>query len=148
MSVPLANRVAGTALALVGIGFAILALQMGIGGLSKPGPGMWPLFASVVLIGAAAVTAFEKSEVDADGAGWKRAVLGCASLVIFLVLFNYLGLIIPGVLIVFFWLKVLSGERALTSAIVAVVMALSAYVLFVSVLGVPIRDVVATVWGG
>lgn len=148
MSAQITNRVAGLTLALLGISCAILAISSGLGQLNNPGPGMWPLITGLVLAGAAVATSVERSEIDGDSAGWRRAVIGAASLVVFLVLFNYLGLIVPGALVVFFWLRVLSGEKTVTSVVVAVVMSLSAYVLFVTVLGVPIRDVVASLWGG
>lgn len=148
MSVPIGTRLSALALALVGIGLAILAAMTGLGTLSSPGAGMWPLLTAVILVAAAAVSSRDSSAVDAESAGWKRALLGSASLAAFLVLFYFLGLIIPAVLVVFFWLKVLSGEPTKISAIVAVVMAASAYVIFVVLLGVPIRDVVASIWGG
>lgn len=148
MSAPIGTRLSALALALVGVGLAVLATMTGLGTLSSPGAGLWPLITGVILVGAAAVSSLDKSEIDADSAGWKRALLGSASLVAFLVLFYFLGLIIPAVLVVFFWLKVLAGESTKISAIVAVGMAASAYVIFVVLLGVPIRDVVASVWGG
>ncbi|NUP66722.1 MAG: tripartite tricarboxylate transporter TctB family protein [Nonomuraea sp.] len=81
----------------------------------------------------------ESEDVDADApTDWRSVMLVSGIFLAFTSLLNVLGWII-GASLLFFGLSVaLGAERKLRAAVVAVVLGVATYVLFVKVLGVPL----------
>ncbi|WP_236865318.1 tripartite tricarboxylate transporter TctB family protein [Brevibacterium daeguense] len=126
------------ALGLFGI---VLSLQLGLGELNSPGPGLWPLIISVFLtvMSAAGVFSFKRdTDVEAWGSGYLRIGLGLVSLVAYALLFERIGFEIPTLLLLFFWIKVLGREGWRTAIVVSTVATAAAYGLFILALRVNI----------
>ncbi|TQM02803.1 tripartite tricarboxylate transporter TctB family protein [Pseudonocardia kunmingensis] len=125
--------------------------DLDVGSLTQPGPGFWPLVLTVAL----AVTALLGLAIDTEagterfGAESWRVGVGVVVLYLFIVLFSYAGVILPGILLVMFWLKVLARESWKVAVGVGVVGTLLSYLLFVVALGVALPDdLIAQLWGG
>lgn len=131
--------------------FLYQARDLEVGSLTEPGPGLWPtlvavLLAVTTLCGVALNTA---DGIEYFGRDTWRVGVGVVALGIFIVLFDRLGLILPGIVLTVFWLRVLARESWRLSGAVALGATLGCYLLFVSVLGVVFPDdLVAQLWGG
>lgn len=126
---------------LVGIGGLIGSLALGLGELTKPGPGLWPFVVSVVVTVLAVVLAlvgrhgtdtekFSQSSVLTAGA--------VASLIIFAALLPVIGFEIPSLLLTFVWLRFLGKESWISSTVITVGTVAAFYVLFVLLLQIPL----------
>ncbi|MBG6215595.1 putative tricarboxylic transport membrane protein [Arthrobacter sp. CAN_A6] len=115
-----------------------LTLRMPIGTPSTPGPGLWPLTVSLVLVLVAILLVVSRDhsgqEMWTRGA---RTVIGAiVSLVVFIVLFPLIGFTVPAMVMSLLWLKAFGRERWLTTALIAVITPIILYLLFDQVLGV------------
>ena len=125
-----------TALA-VGLLAGWQARRLGVGSLTDPGPGLWPLIVSVVLVLTGAAVALRPGD-DAEPIGREAwiVVLGCVSLVAYTLLIEVIGFEIPTIALLVFWLKVLGEEPWRTSLTVAVGATVAVYAVFILALGV------------
>jgi putative tricarboxylic transport membrane protein len=125
----------------LGVFGVVVALGLGVGSLSAPGAGLWPLVISVVMIAAAGIAlvrAKHDDDVEAFDGGIVTVGLSVASLVAYAALLPLVGFEIPTVLLLFFWMKVLGKEGWRSSVTVAVVATAVVYALFILLLAVPI----------
>jgi len=142
---PAAGPVNNLAAAVVVIGFGVfalvLSLRLGIGSAESPAAGTWPFVISLVLIilgiVLATVAARTKDAERFSSASW-AVLFGLASMVAFGLLAGVIGFEIPGVLLAFFWLKVLGREGWRTSIIASVAIVIAFYLIFVVALGTSI----------
>lgn len=116
----------------------ILTLGMPIGTPRTPGPGLWPLTVSIVLVFVSALLVVTRDhsgqEMWTRGA---RTVIGAiVSLVFFIVLFPMVGFTVPAMVMSLLWLKAFGHERWLTTALIAVIAPILLYLLFDEFLGV------------
>lgn len=129
---------------LLGIAsLAYAASTLSLGKLTAPGPGLWPFLISVGIATCAVVLLI----VDRPGVEYERfservrlVGLAVTALAVFIVLFSFIGLVIPGSLLLIMWLRVISGESWRTAILVAVGCTLGFYILFGYLLGVPLPD--------
>lgn len=63
------------------------------------------------------------------------------SLALFVLAFDLTGLVVPLLLLLVVWVRYLAGESVLMTVIVSTVGTAAIYLLFVEVLGVPVRAV-------
>lgn len=117
------------------------SLELGLGTMAAPGPGLWPFALSVALVGLslallAGGTRFGPCE--AWGAGAMRMAIGAASAAPFIVLVPHVGFELPAVALLTFWFKALGGGKWLLSIIVATGTVVVLHVLFIEVLGTSI----------
>lgn len=134
-------------LAAVGVVAIILSIGYGLGTGNRPGPGLWPFIAAVVMLGSTLVVAITDTLEDYEPWGKEsvRTLIALASLVVFAVLFTLIGFTVPAVLLMLLWLRMFGRMRWLTAALLAVVGAVSLFMLFDVVLGVPMpRDLLMT----
>jgi putative tricarboxylic transport membrane protein len=134
-------------LAAVGVVAMILSIGYGLGSGTRPGPGLWPFIAAVLMLGSTVVVAITDSLSDYEPWGKEsvRTLIALASLVVFAVLFTLLGFTVPAVLLMLLWLRMFGQMRWLTAALLAVVGAIALFMLFDVVLGVPMpRDLLMT----
>jgi putative tricarboxylic transport membrane protein len=119
--------------------FAIVAsLQLGVGTLTAPSAGMWPLVASVVLVlGSLAVLLSPAEDGDPFTSTSRHILVVLAALAVFVVLFVQFGFVLPAVLLLVFWLRWVSNESWTMTLLVAVGATGVLYVLFDVALGVP-----------
>ncbi|MGP4016940.1 tripartite tricarboxylate transporter TctB family protein [Saccharopolyspora sp. 5N708] len=147
----LAHRIGGVVALLVGVFFVVQAALLPLGDFARPGPGLWPLLVGLVMIGAAILVLFTDSGADHEpfAPSARNVAFGVAGLAVFITAFGYLGFILPGLVTFACWLRFLARESWRDSLLLAVVLTVLFYVLFVPVLGVPFPpDVVAGLWGG
>lgn len=147
---PRRTRLVGAGLlALLAAGFGHPALQLGLGSVSGPGPGLWPFLVATALGVVAVLLAVTPSPSDETWEGFSgrsgRILLGVAALAAFVVAFEPLGFALPGVLLLLFWLRVFAGESWRTAVAVAVGVVAAIEVVFVHLIGVPFpADIFAT----
>lgn len=112
--------------------------QLSLGSLTAPGPGLWPFFSGVALVGCALFLLVRDPVADYEAwtarSGRIAAVLAC--LAVFIVLFQGVGLILPGMLLLAAWLRFFAREPWRLTAPLAVGIPV-VYLLFDVALGVP-----------
>ena len=137
MSVGAQARVAGLAALALGIAAAFGSWDLGVGSLTNPGPGLWPLVVSAVLIIAGAVVAVRPGEgAEAIGRDAWVVVVACLSLVVFTAVIPVVGLELPTIALLAFWMRVFGGEPWRTTVAVSVGVTVVVYVVFILALGV------------
>ena len=137
MSVGAQARVAGLAAVAVGIAAALGARDLGVGSLTDPGPGLWPLVVSAVLVITGAVVAVRPGD-DAEAIGrdaWV-VVVACLSLVAYTAVIRVVGFELPTVVLLAFWMRVFGGEPWRTTVAVSVGVTVVVYAVFILALGV------------
>ncbi|MGA6161707.1 tripartite tricarboxylate transporter TctB family protein [Amycolatopsis magusensis] len=138
---PLTNAI--TALVLLGAGVAavVASWTLGVGTAREPDSGMWPLLIGVALIvlGAALLAKF-RTPSDAERftrSGWP-VLGGLATMVVFVVVLEYVGFEIPATLLCFAWLRFLGRESLRVSIVGSLAVVAVFYAVFVGALSVPI----------
>jgi putative tricarboxylic transport membrane protein len=134
-------------LGAVGAVAIVLSIGYGLGTGTRPGPGLWPFIAAVLMLGATAVVAVTDTLEDYEAWGKEsvRTLAALASLVVFGALFTLLGFTLPAMLLMLLWLRMFGQMRWLTAALTAVIGAVALFMLFDVVLGVPMpRDLLMT----
>lgn len=124
-----------------------LSIGYGLGTGIRPGPGLWPFIAAVLMLGCTVIVAFTDTLKDYEPWGTEagRTIVAVASLAVFAVLFTLLGFTVPAMLLMLLWLRLFGRMRWVTAAPLAVVGAIALFMLFDVVLGVPLpRDVLMT----
>lgn len=130
---------------LTGLGCLALSLQLPLGSVSAPGPGMWPLICSLaIVLPSAALFLFARrlEHPERFTRNVWAVLLGVASLAAFTLLMPVVGVEIALVLLFFLWLKVLGGESWRTSVLVSVCATVVVYGLFVLALKLQIPHLI------
>ncbi|MDN3241680.1 tripartite tricarboxylate transporter TctB family protein [Glycomyces tritici] len=139
--------VAGAIPVLLGAVAAWLSFGLDIGSLTEPGPGLWPLIVAGLLvasgIGIIAVTAKTRRDTEAFTRGTVAVLAAAGGLAVYASLYEIVGFEVPTVLLLFAWLRFLSRESWLMSAILAVAVTAVAYALFIIGLNVPLPHLIA-----
>lgn len=124
---------------LVGVYALYAAYGMSLGELNSPGPGLWPFMVAVVVVGTAVILLFIDDPEDYEP--WTRGTLaiigGLVSLGIFILLFQAIGFLIPGVLMLLIWLRIFAQEPWRWAVPLALGGAIGLHLIFVEALGVP-----------
>ncbi|MFI6760899.1 tripartite tricarboxylate transporter TctB family protein [Micromonospora sp. NPDC050417] len=138
---PLGQLVASAVPVALGAAALAYAVSLGLGTPTEAGPGLWPALASLLLITAGGWSlVFERRRQGAEqfSRGAIGIGVGIASLVVFVLSINRIGFEIPTLLIMALWLKVLGREGWLTTIAVSVTTTATLYLLFITLLGVPL----------
>lgn len=139
--------------ALLGVLFLVLSLQLPIGTLQAPGAGMWPLLISCVVI----VTALFIVFTERDGSDYESltkrsviSVLGFIWIGTFIVLFTTIGFTLSSLIFSVVWLRFLARESWKFTVIASVLFTVAFVLIFSVALGVPVpRDpVLSFITGG
>lgn len=134
-------------LAAVSVVAIIFSTGYGLGTGTRPGPGLWPFIAAVLMLGSTVVIAITDTLEDYEPWGTEsvRTLIALASLVVFAVLFTVFGFTLPAMLLMLLWLRMFGQMRWFTAALLAVGGTLALFMLFDVVLGVPMpRDLLMT----
>ncbi|GAB3474085.1 tripartite tricarboxylate transporter TctB family protein [Nocardiopsis coralliicola] len=141
---PPASRAAsaGAACAVLALGAAGAAgsVALGLGSPAQPGPGLWPLLVSalLVLLGAVLLVQARAGGGEAFGRSSLTVAAGLATMAGFAAVVGTVGFEIPAVVLAVIWLRFLGGESWRLSLITAVATVAVFYAVFVGALGVPI----------
>jgi putative tricarboxylic transport membrane protein len=126
---------------LVGVAGVVGSLGLGLGRLTGPGPGLWPLVVSVVITTLSVVLALTGRH-GTDTERFSRASVMTAVAVLTLVLLGValplIGFEIPSLLLTFVWLRFLGKESWRSSIVISVGTVFAFYVLFVLLLQIPL----------
>jgi putative tricarboxylic transport membrane protein len=137
VSVGAQARIAGVAALALGIAAALGAWDLGVGSLTDPGPGLWPLVVSAVLVIAGAVVAVRPGEgAEAIGRDAWVVVVACLSLVAFTAVIRVVGVELPTIALLAFWMRAFGGEPWRTTVAVSIGVTVVVYVVFILALGV------------
>lgn len=133
---------------VIGVGAVVYAPMLSLGSLAKPGPGLWPFAVGIVVVLTASYLVFSEHRAperdSASFAGIRPVVYGILALCIYIILFSWLGFIIPSAFLLVYWIKVL-GEESWSMALgVAVPVPFGLYILFDVLLGVPFPEDLVT----
>jgi putative tricarboxylic transport membrane protein len=130
-------RVAGLAALALGVAAAVRARDLGLGSLTDPGPGLWPLVVGAVLVITGAVVAVRPGDgADPIGPEAWAVVVACLSLVAYTAVIPVVGFEVPTVILLVFWLRVLGGEPWRSTIAVSVGVTVVVYAVFILALGV------------
>lgn len=115
------------------------SVSAGVGRLSGPGSGFWPLVIAVAgLLCSIAVLLMPSTRFrSAEGGSLLSLLLGCLSLAAFPFVYYYLGLPLTSFILSMILLKVIGREGWLLSGIVSAALAGGSYWVFVVLLRVP-----------
>ena len=127
-------------LVIVGLIFLIPSIQLGIGTLAAPGPGLWPFINSVAVIVLALLVLLARHRFHPPArAGLLRVVGMVVPLLLFVPLYDWAGFIgagAPALLVITRWV---GGMRWLSAIAVSALTPVIVYVLFAMLLGVNLR---------
>ncbi len=117
----------------------MLSTRLGLGTLRQPGPGLWPFLVSLALcVFAVASLLGDRGEIDPDTLPLRRMLLGVLSLALYILGFEYLGVVLPTLLVLLLWLRVLARETWRSSLVIAVASTAALWAIFDLLLGVPL----------
>lgn len=133
------NIAAGSVPLVLGLVAMVLALRMEIGNLGTPGPGLWPLLVSVLLVTSSLGVILTGSGADTEAftADAAPIIAALVALGLFVMLFPVLGFAVPAFGLLVFWLRWISKESWPLTVVIAGITTAALYVLFAWVLGVP-----------
>lgn len=132
----------GTNMAIVAFGIFVLveALKMPLGDPENPKAGFWPVMISgVFLFLAVLLLITERDNRDYAAIGSSSGIVGLAilSLGLFIFLFSRYGFIVPGFVLMVFWMRSLGGESWPSTIVTSILLVAGFYILFVRILDVP-----------
>ncbi|TMR25168.1 tripartite tricarboxylate transporter TctB family protein [Nonomuraea turkmeniaca] len=139
------NVVAALVPLVIGVAAAIMSWNLGVGSLSAPGPGMWPLVVSVAMVITAAVLVLQSRPRGDEERFTKDVVtvaIAAASLIGYAFLFELVGFEVPTIALLVLWLKGLGRESWPVTAVVSVVATAALYLLFITGLGVSLPHII------
>lgn len=134
--------IAGIAVALLGLVAGWLSLDLGIGTLTDPGPGLWPLIVSVLLSVLGVLIAIQREGTEPFTRQALFVGLGLISLAAYAAVIEHVGFEIPTIVLLAVWLRFLGNESWRTTAVVSVLATAGAYGLFITALGVPVPHLI------
>jgi len=133
------------------IGIVIIAIAMGYPtaadyGTGVPGPGLWPIAISVVLLACAVLLALKSLKMDPEkdtkielwSTGTKRVYLTMLILFVYVLVLEFLGFLIATVVLEFVLIQWFAKKKPWLTAIFAVGITLVIYLVFQYVLNVPV----------
>ncbi|AOS63802.1 tripartite tricarboxylate transporter TctB family protein [Actinoalloteichus hymeniacidonis] len=145
-SEPAARRLGRTAslavhlgITLVGVLGMLLALHAGIGSLSAPGPGLWPL-AAASLATAAGLGTVVQTILGARATalnGSMRPAIGLGLAILFVLLFSFVSVIVALVVVFALWTRLLGEMPWPSVALWTVLGATLLYLLFGVLIATP-----------
>ncbi len=139
------DRMAGLFLIVVGITTGVHAwLNLKLGSLSRPDSGFMPFIASILMIVCSVTWILNSRGTDEKKAPlwvpgeWYRPAFALAILVAYALTMSPLGYLLSTLLFMLAWQFLVEREKWLKATIVSVLGTAGIYLLFVTLLGVPV----------
>jgi putative tricarboxylic transport membrane protein len=129
------------ALGSVWVGFANASFSLG--DLREPGPALWPTMVGGFLAAMSVIlwlTERDDTEYEPFVKKSKFVALGAISTAVFIVIYENLGFLVGGFLLMLFWCRYLGRESWRLSLVVSAATAVLGYLVFGELLGVPLPD--------
>ena len=125
----------------VGLLGAVLAHGYGLGSLRRPGPGLWPMVCSLLVVAFSVVLlVISRRWTDSERFTRSSVLPGVAlvTLVVLGFLLPVIGFEIPALLLCVVWLRFLGGESWRSTVVVSVCTVAAFYALFLYGLRIPL----------
>lgn len=137
-----AHRIASVCLVALGVFGIVESSKLGLGDLTEPGPGLWPLVLSTVVVGSAAVLFVVDDPRDYERWSGRSAMIGAGivGLAAYIVAFSLLGFAISTALLIGVWLRVFARESWRSTIVLTVAGAVALYLIFAVLLNVPFPE--------
>ncbi|MDJ0420078.1 tripartite tricarboxylate transporter TctB family protein [Rhodococcus opacus] len=132
------SRLTPAVLTVLGVLATIESVRLGLGDLTEPGPGAWPLLTSVGVLVTSAwlfITGVERCE-KAMLSDLARVATAIASVAFFVVMLPLVGMPVPAFVLLVVWLR-LFGESWRLTLVTAALGVVALQIVFVELLGVP-----------
>ena len=144
-----ANYVLAAICAVLGIGVIVIAMGYPTAadyGTGVPGPGLWPIAISSVLLACTAILLYrtikmkpeQDTKVELWNSGTRRVYLTMAILVVYLMLLEPLGFIIATTILEFIFIQWFAKKNPAISFVISTAVTMVVYSAFRFVLNVPI----------
>jgi putative tricarboxylic transport membrane protein len=143
---PAYQVVAALVVVVLGAAAGFLAYGYGLGSLRRPGPGLWPLVVSALIVVLGVVLLVAGRTLDDAEKFTRSSLLVLAGGATFLglgVLLPTIGFEIPSVLLGIVWLRFLGGESWRSTVVVSLATTAAFYVLFLYALKIPLPHLIA-----
>ncbi|GAA4119415.1 tripartite tricarboxylate transporter TctB family protein [Enteractinococcus coprophilus] len=125
---------------IVGVVLLIPSIQLGLGDLTRPGPGMWPAInAGILLLMAPAILIARHKFEPPTYQGLLRVIGIAVPLLIFVPLYDYMGLIGAGAFAVFIIGRFVGKLGWIATILCTILIPVSVYIIFSVLLGVTLR---------
>ncbi|PBC56560.1 hypothetical protein CJ177_13120 [Rhodococcus sp. ACPA1] len=124
---------------LLGVIAIWLAIDLGVGTLGKPGPGLWPLAAGALMTAAGVATIVQTAlgERVESLRGSARPAFGVALAIVFVLLFSFVSVIVALIAVFALWTRLL-GKLPWRSVVIWTVLGTAAlYLLFGVLISTP-----------
>jgi putative tricarboxylic transport membrane protein len=133
------RRLVPLALVVLGVCFVWWARDLGVGGLTKPGPGLWPLLIASFLsvTGVFLFVADDPKDYEPWTSGSSTVLAAVVSLIGFVLLFLYAGFLLASMTMLGVWLRLFAREPWRWAIPLALSGGLMFFLIFDVVLGVP-----------
>lgn len=138
---PRAQVVAALVALGLGVFGAVIASGFGLGSMTQPGPGLWPLTVSLIVVALSAtllIVGRRATDAEQFTRSSRLIVIGVATLVAWAILLPVIGFEVPSLLLMFVWLRWLGRESWRSSVVVSIAAVAAFYVLFIVLLQIPL----------
>ena len=143
------NYVLAAICAVLGIGVIVISFGYPTAenyGTGVPGPGLWPIVISVVLLACTAIMVYrtwkmkpeEDTKIEVAGKGARRVYITMGILVIYLLLLQPLGFIIATTALEFIFIQWFAKKNPLITLAISLAVTMVVYCVFQFVLNVPV----------
>jgi len=147
---PYTRLLAKSAPLVIGIGALLYAQKLPFGSWNDPGPGLWPICLSVLIIAVSLLLIFRKEENEETEPFTRDSwfpFYGVLSLIAFIVLFEHVGIIVPSLLTFLIWTRFFGRERWRNALALSVGLTALIYLLFAKGLEIPFpKDLLLTLF--
>ena len=134
---PVANLAASLVTAAIGVAGAVSAVALGLGTLTQPGAGLWPLAISVAML-VLSLAQVLIGRRGGDGEKFSRyswlSLVGLVTLLGLVALLPVIGFEIPALVLSLVWMKFLGGESWRSAVLYSVLVVGVLYGVFVGAL--------------
>lgn len=149
MNIKKANVIVSILCAVLGLGIIFISSGYPSAeayGTGVPGPGLWPIVISVVMLGCAALLMMktlkmkpeENEEVVLWSADTRRVYISMLVLLIYTIILEYVGFILSTIAMLFLFIQWFAKKSWIKNLVISVLVTMIIYAVFKWVLNVPI----------